>query len=74
MKVLSGIEEAKEYVGKEVGVSPWYDVTQERINAFADATGDHQWIHRRRGARQERVPPSADRSRTATSRCPWLRK
>ena len=45
MKVFSGIEEAKEYVGKEIGISPWYDVTQERINAFADATGDHQWIH-----------------------------
>ena len=33
------------YVGKEVGVSDWVTVTQERINQFADATGDHQWIH-----------------------------
>jgi acyl dehydratase len=33
------------YVGKEVGVSDWYTVTQEQINKFADATGDHQWIH-----------------------------
>ena len=33
------------YVGKEIGVSDWYTVTQEQINKFADATGDHQWIH-----------------------------
>jgi acyl dehydratase len=33
------------YQGKEVGVSDWYTVTQEQIDKFADATGDHQWIH-----------------------------
>ncbi len=32
-------------VGKELGVSEWHTVTQEQINLFADATGDHQWIH-----------------------------
>jgi acyl dehydratase len=32
-------------VGTEVGVSDWLQVTQERVNLFADATGDHQWIH-----------------------------
>jgi len=32
-------------VGKEVGVSDWVEITQERVNLFADATGDHQWIH-----------------------------
>jgi len=32
-------------VGKEVGVSDWLEVTQERVNQFAEATGDHQWIH-----------------------------
>jgi acyl dehydratase len=32
-------------VGQEVGVSDWLQVTQERVNEFADATGDHQWIH-----------------------------
>ncbi|MEJ0026725.1 MAG: MaoC family dehydratase [Rhizomicrobium sp.] len=31
--------------GREIGVSDWVEITQERINAFADATGDHQWIH-----------------------------
>jgi acyl dehydratase len=32
-------------VGQEVGVSDWLEITQERVNTFADATGDHQWIH-----------------------------
>lgn len=32
-------------VGEEIGTSDWLDVTQERINQFAEATGDHQWIH-----------------------------
>lgn len=32
-------------VGQEVGVSDWLQITQDRVNAFADATGDHQWIH-----------------------------
>jgi acyl dehydratase len=45
MLKLTGLDEVKSYVGKELGVSDWHDVTQERINAFADATGDHQWIH-----------------------------
>ena len=37
--------EMHKYVGQEIGVSDWVEVTQERINRFADATGDHQWIH-----------------------------
>jgi len=37
--------EMKNYLGKELGVSDWVEVTQEKINLFADATGDHQWIH-----------------------------
>ena len=32
-------------VGEEVGVSEWLTISQERVNQFADATGDHQWIH-----------------------------
>ena len=35
----------KEFVGKEIGVSDWILVTQERIDCFAEATGDRQWIH-----------------------------
>lgn len=33
------------FVGKELGVSSWVNIDQDRINAFADCTGDHQWIH-----------------------------
>lgn len=32
-------------VGKEIGVSDWHTIDQERVNMFAEATGDHQWIH-----------------------------
>jgi len=39
------MEELAAKVGQEVVVSDWLEVTQERINQFADATGDHQWIH-----------------------------
>ena len=35
----------KEHLGREVAVSDWLEVSQDRINQFADATGDHQWIH-----------------------------
>jgi acyl dehydratase len=35
----------KDHVGREVATSGWHEVTQARIDQFADATGDHQWIH-----------------------------
>ena len=44
-RVIEGVEELKSLVGQEVGASDWFEITQERINAFADATEDHQWIH-----------------------------
>jgi acyl dehydratase len=43
--VLSGLEELAGKAGQEIVVSDWLEVTQERIDQFADATGDHQWIH-----------------------------
>jgi acyl dehydratase len=43
--VINGLDELKSKVGEELGVSDWVEVTQEAIDAFADATGDHQWIH-----------------------------
>lgn len=33
------------FAGQEIGVSDWLEITQDRVNRFADATGDHQWIH-----------------------------
>jgi acyl dehydratase len=44
-RVIDGLEELNALVGKEVGASDWFEITQERINTFADATEDHQWIH-----------------------------
>ena len=44
-QTISTIDEWKALVGQEVGVSGWLTITQERVNDFADATGDHQWIH-----------------------------
>ena len=45
MKVITSIDDASAAVGSELGVSEWQEIDQQRINAFADATGDHQWIH-----------------------------
>ncbi len=43
--VFSKPSDLLDSVGSHLGVSDWFEVTQERINQFADATGDHQWIH-----------------------------
>lgn len=45
MRIISSIQDAIDAVGQELGVSDWLAVDQDRIYAFADATGDHQWIH-----------------------------
>ena len=44
MKEIAYADIAK-HVGQEIGVSDWVTVDQQRVNTFADATGDHQWIH-----------------------------
>ncbi len=43
--IIPGIRALKEYIGRPLGTTDWFSVTQEQINTFADATGDHQWIH-----------------------------
>src|SRR3954467_11778223 len=42
---IDGMAGLKSLVGKELGVSPWREMTYDAIRKFADATGDHQWIH-----------------------------
>ncbi|MEV7737532.1 MULTISPECIES: MaoC family dehydratase [unclassified Streptomyces] len=42
---VNGLDELKKLAGSDLGTSEWIEVTQERVNTFADATGDHQWIH-----------------------------
>ena len=45
MVIIESPSEIKEYIDKPLTPSNWYDVTQEKINDFANATSDHQWIH-----------------------------
>jgi acyl dehydratase len=56
MTTIESPDALKELAGREVAVTDWLVVTQERINQFADATGDHQWIHIDR-ERAERESP-----------------
>ncbi len=67
MRVFQGIDDVESAVGEHLGHSDWLEITQERVNVFADATGDHQWIHvdPERAAQGPFAPPSP----TATSRC-----
>jgi acyl dehydratase len=53
-KTIHGLDQLKAATGAEAGVTGWYEITQDMINRFADATGDHQWIHldRERAARE----------------------
>ena len=45
MRVFNGFDGIKSAVGTEVGASDWIEITQDRINKFADATCDEQWVH-----------------------------
>ena len=45
MKVITSVDDAVATIGEELGVSRWVEVDQDRIDAFADVTMDHQWIH-----------------------------
>lgn len=45
MRIITSIEDAKALVGEEVGLSDWVVIDQHRIDQFAEATADHQWIH-----------------------------
>jgi acyl dehydratase len=44
-RIIKGIDGLKASVGEHLGYSEYFEITQERVNTFADATGDHQWIH-----------------------------
>ena len=45
MRVLDDLDELGPISGEELGTSDWLEIDQDRVNRFADATGDHQWIH-----------------------------
>ena len=45
MRVFSSLDEVAAAAQTEIGTSDWFEIEQERVNLFADATDDHQWIH-----------------------------
>jgi acyl dehydratase len=45
MKTINGLDELNAAKGETLGTSEWHTIDQDKINAFADVTGDHQWIH-----------------------------
>ncbi len=45
MRSFTSVEELENAIGEEIGPSDWITIDQQRVDAFADATGDHQWIH-----------------------------
>jgi acyl dehydratase len=45
MRVFTTFDELAEAAGEDLGTSDWVEITQERVDQFAEATGDHQWIH-----------------------------
>ena len=45
MRVFGTVEEIEAAAGEELGTSDWVEITQDRVDQFAEATGDHQWIH-----------------------------
>jgi acyl dehydratase len=45
MRIITGLDEMKAAEGEVLGTSDWHEITQQDIDAFADVTGDHQWIH-----------------------------
>ncbi|GAB2679938.1 MaoC family dehydratase [Nocardia goodfellowii] len=45
MRIFNGTAELEQAAGTHLGYSEWHTITQEQVNQFAEATGDHQWIH-----------------------------
>jgi acyl dehydratase len=56
MRIFSNFEEIKAAVGTEIGVSDWVEITQDRIDRFAEATCDEQWIHVDRERAKKEMP------------------
>src|ERR1700757_3468757 len=56
MRIFSGFDEIRSAVGTEVGASEWIEITQDRIDKFAEATCDEQWIHTDRDRAKQELP------------------
>jgi acyl dehydratase len=60
MSVASVIKDKQEFIGKEIYLSDWTQITQDQINKFADSTHDHQWIH----VDEEKAPRTYSKTRS----------
>ena len=69
MRVFNDLSDLKAEVGTEFGVSEWSEITQDRIDKFAEATGDEQWIDESTRNVQPASSLEAKRSRMACFRC-----
>lgn len=69
--MIDGIADLKTRVGEHIGYSEWHQITAEQVQLFADATGDHQWIHL--DEERPRLGRSAEPLPMATSHCRWPR-
>jgi acyl dehydratase len=56
MKIFNGFDEIRSAVGQEIGTSDWVEITQDRINLFAEATCDEQWIHVDQARAEKELP------------------
>jgi len=65
MRIFDGFDEIRSAVGQEIGASEWVEITQDRINMFAEATCDEQWIH----VNQVAGPSHTGSSPSASRRC-----
>jgi acyl dehydratase len=74
MKTFSSADEVRSAVGEHLGHSDWHTVDQERVDRFADATGDHQWIHvdPERAGRESPFGTTIAHGYLTLSLIPWL--
>ena len=56
MRIFDGFDEIRSAVGQEIGASEWVEITQDRINMFAEATCDEQWIHVNQARAEKELP------------------
>lgn len=75
MSAAAALEQLRRQIGQEIHVSPWLEITQERIDTFARATSDHQWIHTdpARAARESPYKATIAHGYLTLSLYPYLR-
>jgi len=74
MKTFRSADDVRSAVGEHLGYSDWHGIEQERIDRFADATGDHQWIHvdPERASRESPFGTTIAHGYLTLSLIPWL--